>query len=228
MPYSGLLPWVLTSIVASVASAVTGAHSGLPLLSWAAVLIFAGVLIATALETNRPWWELGHATPDVAASALEINTALLILAYTWGGIIMFAVYRLSGLRWQHGWQYAAGMGLIALALQVYAWRLAHSHSRLRHPRALAVAAQLSVLQALAAVTGVSFLLFSGMIASVKGDWAANQIFLAGGLAVALLSAICAYTQFRFMRNGPRIDRTGGNAGGQPHTPPGSMAEIGHS
>ena len=219
MPHTRLLPWILTSIVASVASAVSGAHSGQPLLSWAAVLIFAGVLVATSLELNRPWWETGRgqwppeATAEAAVSALETNTQLLIVAYAWGGIAMFAVYRLSGLHWQHGWQYAAGMGLIAFLLQLYAWTLAHASSRLRQPRALVVAAQLSVVQALAALTGIIFLLVSGKFASPKGDWAANQIFVAGGVAVAVLSAICAVTHYRLMRAGRRT---------------GNLAEVGSS
>ena len=203
MPHSGLLPWILTSIVASVAGAVSGVHAGWPLLSWAAVLIFAVSLIATSLETNRPWWERGAGLRDhdAAATATLRNTRLMIFAYAWGGLVMFAVYRLSGLRWYHGGQYAAAMMTIALLLQVYVRRLARSDSQLREPRALLVAAQLAAVQALSVLAGLIFLLVSGKLASAKGDWAANQIFVGGGVAVMVLSAIATYTQYRLMRTG---------------------------
>ena len=200
-PLAGLMPWILTAIVASVAGAVSGVHAGIPVLSWASVLLFAVAVIATSLEINRPWWSHGSATTDAdaAATATLINIRLFILAYIWGGLAMFAVYRLSGLRWQHGFQYAAGMGVIVILLSIYDWRMLQPESRLRQPKALVMATRLAALQAMSALAGLVFLLLSGKLASAKGDWAANQIFLGGGIAVLVLSAIAAFTQNKLMR-----------------------------
>ena len=201
MPYSGLLPWIFTSIAASVAGVVSGVHAGLPLLSWAAVLLFAVSLIAASFETNRPWWDAAAkpCDPTTAASAAEINTRLLIAAYAWGGLAMLGVYRLSGLSWRHGWQYAAGMGLIALLLTGYVRMLGPGDSPLRRESALALAARMSALQAAVALAGLAFLLLSGKLGSSRPDWAANQIFLGGGIAVTILSAIATYSHYRLIR-----------------------------
>ncbi len=45
------------------------------------------------------------------------------------------------------------------------------------------------LQGFAAGTGISWLIGSGKLATVKGDWAANDVFLAGGVAILCLSAM---------------------------------------
>ena len=180
----------------------------MPVLSWAAVLIFVAALIATSLETNRPLWVANPKArdPEAAATAAERNARLLVLAYAWGGLSMLAVYWLSGLHWQHGSQYAAAMGLMAVLLLGYVWMLAQPGSRLRRPRALALAAQLSALQALGALGELAFLLLSGKLSSIKGDWAANQIFLGGGVAVLVLSTIASFTQYKLMRAEQRSAR----------------------
>jgi hypothetical protein len=199
MPLLRWLYWLLTAIVASVVADVSAVHAGNMLMSWAAILFFVLTLAATSIEVNRPWWsaQASHA-PESAATAAIQNAHLLSLAYTWGALAMFAVYRLSGLRWQHGWQYAVGMGLIACLIALYVWRLERPRSRLRQPGALAFAAQCGLVQAFAALAGLTFLVLSGKLASTKGDWAANQIFLGGSLAVLILSAISAYTQYRLI------------------------------
>ena len=192
----------MTAIVASIAGAVSGVHSGIPAFSWAAVLIFTGALVATSIEVNRPFWvprgqaPVGDATTIVALR----NSTLLGIAYMWGGLTMFAVYRLAGLRWQHGWQYALGMGALAALVMLYVWFLERPDSRLRSPAALAIAAQFTVIQAVGSLIGLGFLVGSGKIASAKGDWAANQIFVAGGLAIAVLSALAVYTTYRVSRD----------------------------
>jgi hypothetical protein len=46
---------------------------------------------------------------------------------------------------------------------------------------------------------VIFLIGNGKLAPPKTDWVANHIFLAGGLAIAALSAIAAVTQGKLAR-----------------------------
>ena len=72
-------------------------------------------------------------------------------------------------------------------------------SRLTSPRALAISTGVAWLQACASLVGLSFLVLSGKLLSVKGDWPANQIFLTGGIAIAAVSVIAALTQQRLAR-----------------------------
>lgn len=212
MPPINPLPWIFTAIVASIAAMVTGIQSGLPLLSWAAALLFALALVASAVDMNRPWWHADGVEPDARADAAIGNTRVLTLGYLWGALALLAIYRLTSVRWQHGLQYGAAMALIAWLMLVYVHLIANRSSRLRTQRALAWATWLALAHGVAALVGVAFLIGSGKILSAKGDWAANQIFLAGGLAVAALSAISCITQWRLSRSlspivGSELSRT---------------------
>jgi hypothetical protein len=208
MPLFRLLPWLLTAIIASVAGEVSAIQAGHLLLSWASILMFVAALVATSIEVNRPWWTSeARNAPDAATYAALHNTHLLSVAYTWGALAMYGVYRLSGLRWQHGWQYAAGMALIAGLLMLYVSLMERPASRLRRPAALAFAAQCGLLHAAAAIAGLVFLVLSGKLVSTKGDWAANQIFLGGCVAIVALTAIAAYTQYRLAGPSSRSNRS---------------------
>ena len=85
------------------------------------------------------------------------------------------------------------MLLIAVAHAIYLWRLADPNASVSSPRAIDRAVRLAACQAIAIAFGLIWLIQSGKLASVKGDWAANQLFLAGGFAVMFLSAIIIKT-----------------------------------
>jgi hypothetical protein len=62
---------------------------------------------------------------------------------------------------------------------------------------------LALAHGAAALIGIMVLVLTGKILSTKGDWAANQVFTAGGLAVAGLTAISALTTVRLLRGHQR-------------------------
>lgn len=208
MPPTKYLPWILAAVVASIAGMVSGISADLPRFSWLSAGLFAVALIATSVEVNLPWWRDAALAqdPDAAAYAAIRNTRLIVVGYFWGALALFFIYRMTSLRWQHGLQYGAAMALIAWLVMLYAHFLMQPGSRLRTPRALTHATWLALLHGGAALGGVLFLLVSGKIHSVKDDWAANQIFLAGGLAIVALSLVSAYTQFRLAR--PNVQAAG--------------------
>lgn len=203
MPSSSLIPWNLAAVVASIAAMVTGIRAEFPAFSWVAAATFATALIATSIDLNRPLWVDPRAAGDRDAQVVAAlrNARLLVIGYFWGAFSLLAFYRGTGLKWQHGLQYGAGMALFAWLALLYAHFLARPDSRLRSPRALAHATWLSVFHGAAAVAGLLFLIGTGKILSIKDDWAANQIFLTGGIAVAALSFVSAYTQFRLAKPG---------------------------
>lgn len=203
------LPWIVTAMIASLAAIVSGVHAGQPWLSWVSVVLFALSLASVGFEINRGWWVAKSKprpcnTPidDASYAALQ-NAQLMVLAYMWGALAMIAVYRLTDLRWQHGIQYGLGMALIATLYLSYAWLIAMPDSSLRSRRALQGATFLVLAHGAAVLAGILFLVLSGKILSTKADWAANQIFTAGGFAIAILSAIGALTSLRLMRKKDR-------------------------
>ena len=88
------------------------------------------------------------------------------------------------------------MAVITFLLMGYAHALSKRGTVLASPRALVLSARIAWLHACACLGGLTFLVGSGKLLSNKGDWAANQVFLAGGIAMMVLSAIAAYTQQR--------------------------------
>lgn len=201
MPLAKHFTCLLAAIVASVAAMVTGIVHDLPGFTGIAAGLFAIALIVSALEMNAGLWSSGgeRQSQDAALEAAIRNTRLMALGYLWGALALFMVYRLTPLRWQHGLQYGAGMALIAWILQLYVHFLVQPGSRLRGPAALDRSMWLSILHGAAALGGLAFLVLSGKINSIKDDWAANQVFLAGGIMIVALSLVSAYTHMRLSR-----------------------------
>jgi hypothetical protein len=200
------------SVVARLPVLVLMMLAGVAVMAWGAAQVWPGlasvtagasalVLIVVAYLSNRSLWRLpaDRITAVAAPVAGVRNASLIALAYGWGAASLTAIYVLSGLRWQHGLQYAAGMALIGVLIAVYARNLAKPDSPLRAPRAQLAMLRITVLHAMAAAGGLGFLFLSGKLKSGKGDWPANIVFLMGGLAVLSLSAIAAITQWRLSR-----------------------------
>ncbi len=202
MSVQPFIPWLLAAYLPAVIGQVIGARFGSPWISGAAALILPVMSTLVALRVNAPYWT-GAPVParaEILANASRRNARLL--AWTWGAgaASMLSVYLLSGLRWQHGWQYGSGMAVIAALGFIYSLRLGDKASALRQPRNLSFAAMLAAAQGIAAIGGILILVFSGKVASAKGDWAANIVFVAGGLAITVLSAIAVRTHARLSRD----------------------------
>lgn len=202
MSLQPLIPMLATLLAASVAAMTWAARTGQAAVSFAAAAIFAIAVVYAARAINLRFFE---GTPSVAAEtamhAARRNARLIALVYAWGGLAMLAVYKVSGLRWQHGWQYGTGMALIAAGLLFYVHRLGAPHTRLRTPQMLDVSAMLALLQAIAASIALVVMVASGKFQTVKSDWAANHIFVAGGLAIVAVSLIAHATHKRLRRMG---------------------------
>jgi hypothetical protein len=155
---------------------------------------FAILLMTSGIRTNAPIWRHGSAkTGATRRTALWQTTLLVMLAYLWCGLAFYAVYLGTTLHWQHGWQYGSAMLLIAVAHAVYLWHLSDPNAVVSTPRAIEWVVRLAACQAIAVAVGLIWLIQSGKLSSVKGDWPANQLFLAGGFAVMCLSVIAVRT-----------------------------------
>ena len=188
------LPWLLATLAAALI-AMSLATSALQKAEAAtSAAAFAILLMTSAVRTNSPLWRRGAAKVAMTQrEALWQTTLLIMLAYLWCALAFYAVYLGTTLHWQHGWEYGSAMLLIAVAHAIYLWRLADPNASVSSPRAIDRAVRLAACQAIAIAFGLIWLIQSGKLASVKGDWAANQLFLAGGFAVMFLSVIIIKT-----------------------------------
>ncbi len=169
-------------IALMTAFAATGNKIGLTLVAVGLGLVAA----AAAVRINAPLWRRPQSLVTPAA-ALARTTRLTALIYGACGAAMFAIYLLTPLRWQHGWQYALALTLAAVGAAVYARRLEASGV------SVDFAAQLAGLQAIAVAVALIWMIASGKLDTVKDDWAANAIFLAGGFAIVVVSVVAVKT-----------------------------------
>ncbi len=184
-------------LLVSILAMTVAASQGWKVLSVAAATLAALVLVQRAFVENRKFAATGNAdsATSTAIAAGRINAQLIGTTYGWGGLAMLAVYLLSGLSWRHGWQYGSGMLLIALGLHVYARMIEAPASSLASPGALRLTAIFALLQGIAAAVALGILVASGKLVTPKGDWAANHIFVAGGLSIVVISFL-AYATYR--------------------------------
>jgi hypothetical protein len=187
--------------MAIAAFASAGAMTALAALGWKLVTfvpaaLFAALIIRDAALINRRQWSRHTAESHgfgAKVSALADTSRLSGLVFVWGALALFAIYLGTDVRWQHGWQYASAMTLLAAAHFAYARALAAPGARFAVPETLHTTAKLALLQAVAIIAALIWLVASGKLGTEKGDWAANHVFLAGGFAIAALSFAFAKT-----------------------------------
>ena len=203
MPLKPLVPYLAAVLVLSAGIMWLAARIGDRDASAFAAGLFALQATLVAFKVNRPVWQGDGASNggDGLAEMTRRNARLFAFVYAWGALAMFAVYMMSGLKWQHGWQYGLGAAFLAGAIFTYVHRLGRADSRLRTPSAIATVSYLNLAHGLAASAGLVFLTSSGKLTAGKTDWAANHVFLAGGFAIVAISVMSAITARQLAKRG---------------------------
>lgn len=184
-------------LLASAGAMLAGAALGAQWLSGMAASLAAFAAVAWTGAFARA--EEPPISRDRRLSAVQRSANAAALVYAWGGGAMLGVYSLSGLSWEHGWQYGLAMALIAAGIFAYGRGIGAEPGAAVRARRLRWASWLTALHGLAAVGALVFLVSSGKLWSGKSDWAANHIFLAGGLAIAAICAVSVATQAALAR-----------------------------
>jgi len=195
MPLRPMLPAILLAFLLSILVAVLAAarNAGMPLAL--AVSLFAAQILFAVVRTNAPAWRADVAlTPD--ASWAWSNSVLTALVYAWGAAAMFAVYSLSGLTWRHWWQYGVAMTVLAAVTLLCARLLAARRGPHATSKSMTILMGLTVLQAVGIGGGLVYLIASGKLMTHRPDWAANQIFAAGGVTLVLVSLASLLAHWR--------------------------------
>lgn len=204
MSLQRVLPWLVLALFASVVGMIVGAGRDQSWVTGCAAGIFAALAVGIGFGLNQPLWRLDayRVKPEAAPVAAQRNAKLMALAWAWGAAAMAGVYTLGGLRWQHAWQYGAGMALIAIFSWFFGVAIARAERPATRHMLLLRGLQLTIVQGVAAAGGVVYLLVEGKLTTFRSDWAANQIFLAGGVAIVALSAMAVITQRRLSQARP--------------------------
>lgn len=149
--------------------------------------LFVVSIVWTGLKSLR------QATTDKPTTqrlvVLRQTTCLSTLTLAWSAAALMAAYPLAGLRWQHGWQYGLAFAIAAAGFAIYSKRLSNDTDRLAQPGAVETAAHLALLQTIAIAATFVWMATSGVLATVKDDWLANDVFLAAGTAMLMLSIV---------------------------------------
>jgi Kef-type K+ transport system membrane component KefB len=178
--------------VMSAVAMIVAARADRPDLVTLAAVLFALIAVAAALafyRQSRRRLQSDEGAPLPIIPVLLQGSALAAICYAWGAVAMQGLYltRLTGLKWQHGWQYALAMALLAAASLAFARSLSvRPQEAERHVR---WAVPLAAAQACVACVGLTALIVSGKLFSVRADWAANRVF--AGLAVAIFAVSVA-------------------------------------
>lgn len=198
---------VIVVFLTSVFGTYLGASWANRWLFAASAFVFSATAAIAAFLVNRRSWRgtAGASNKSVIVQTLIATTQLSTLVYAWGAATLFLVYSASGLRWQHGWQYGAAMALIAAGLAYYAKLLSQGHPELTSTSAIERAVALASVQGIAVSVVLLWLAASGKILTPRADWAANLVFVAGGLSIACLCAFFAKTHHELNRD---IDQSG--------------------
>lgn len=192
-----LQPLIISVVVAILLSAggmAYGAATSSRALTAFGAFAFSFFMFIVAWRVNRPAWRTqASQSADMLFHTMRRNTRLAALTYAWAAAAFFAIYGLTEVRWQHGWQYGAAAALIALGLLVYVHRMGQDGHLTPPPMAL------TALHGLAVLGGLIFLILAGKLATPKGDWPANYIFLFGGIAILSICYVAIITQWRLRK-----------------------------
>lgn len=158
---------------------------------------FSAFLVGVAIILNREDGQgsdrrLPGVTDDNerVARVLSRNSRIVGVAYVFSAMAMQALYLtpLTGLKWQHGWQYASAFALLAVTAFEYSRIVVAATGEIRS-RLMRMAVPLMIAQSVLSASGLAFLALSGKIFSRRPDWAANVVFLFAALMVMVLGAI---------------------------------------
>jgi hypothetical protein len=189
-PFPVLLAVFVATLIAMIASVATFHRTG----SAIAAATFALILIASVIWTQSPLWN--RQSRDVRFSqrdALLQSATLIMLAFFWCALAFYAIYLGTNIHWQHGWEYGSGFLLITAGYGLYLRSLSDPEGAASQPHAIEHAIRFSAAQAVLVAIGLIYIIGSGKLASVRGDWPANQVFLAGGFAIMSISVILLKT-----------------------------------
>ena len=183
---SSLFVWMM-ALTISICITILSAAAGQPSLHMSVTALVTLAIAIVAVQTYR---RLTLTAPG--RSMLAAHTARYTgLVWLWAGIAIFVTYNFILSNWREWWQFSIGLmvvGMMCLILAVMFERDAGENNE--DESILKVARLLNVIQIVgmlvAAIGLVADHKFTFGLSAARPDWAANNIFFFGALAIAAI------------------------------------------
>ena len=160
-------------------------------------LVFAHLAVAATMSTLfasraiqdcREMLEKGATASAVAAS----NAYYMGLVWSWGALVLIATYATGILVWKEWWHFViAFIAAAALSLYFSAKLSEDARSGTENPKLLAMSRRVAIFQLACMVITMAGLVVDGKMIRYLNprytDWAANNVFFFGALAIAVIS-----------------------------------------
>jgi hypothetical protein len=181
---SSLVIW-MSALTISLCATLLSAAAGLPPVHMGVTAVVTLAIAIVAVQADR---ELAATRPN--RSALAANTARYIgLVWIWAGVAIIVTYNFILPNWREWWQFSAGTLLVGCMCLILAAMFQRDADLGRDDEnILKVARLLNVIQIVgmlvAAIGLVADHKFDFGASAARADWAANNIFFFGALAIA--------------------------------------------
>jgi hypothetical protein len=188
-------------IAASVAILVVTAAAQMFYLHMAVAAVIALFMALAALRANTKATEAGDSEASVAA----LNARYMGIVWSWGSLALFITY-ISVLSWKEWWQFLIAFVLAAAISMFFAILLRREVEQdTEDPALLNLARILAIVQLAGMLAIMVGLLIDGKMqrfvgAKVHSDWAANNVFFFGAMALALISWMAIKANRRFQND----------------------------
>lgn len=179
--------WML-GIALGIVILVLSAATAQPLLHMAAAALISIVIALVAIRENRQLHATGASTPTIAASTARH----MGFVWVWGALSLLVTYFFI-LRWHEWFHFFLGFAVAgALCLFIAGTLDRDGASGREDPTMMKIARYLTIAQLVGMVITVIGLIVDGKMTRYQTprftDWAANNIFFFGAIALAAMSA----------------------------------------
>jgi len=183
---SSLVIWMLILTI-SLSALVLSAAASMPVVHMALTALVSLVIALIAVKENTTLVESGASKNEIAASTARY----MGLVWTWGALGLFVTYNFI-LQWKEWWHFFLAFAVLAVLCIFLATALARdAEAGKQDETMLMVGRYLTVAQLVGMMVTVAGLLIDGkmirFLTPRYTDWAANNFFFFGALALAAIS-----------------------------------------
>lgn len=185
---SSLVIWMLILTV-GISATILSAAANLPLVHMAMVGAISLAIALIAIRENRQLVASGASKGEIAASTARY----MGLVWTWGAVGLFVTYNFI-LQWKEWWHFFIAFAVLAVLCLFVSNSMGRDQVAGKEDKTfMTIARYLTVAQLVGMMVTVIGLLIDGKMIRFLNprhqDWAANNIFFFGALALAAISYV---------------------------------------
>ncbi|MEW5963687.1 MAG: hypothetical protein AB1749_08980 [Pseudomonadota bacterium] len=183
---SSLVVWMLI-ITVGVCATILSAAAQMPVMHMTMTGLISLVIALIAIRENRQLVESGASKNEIAASTARY----MGLVWAWGAVALFVTYNFI-LQWKEWWHFFMAFAVLSVLCIFLANSIGRDENAGKEDKTiLTVGRYLTVAQLVGMMVTVAGLLIDGKMVRYQTprftDWAANNIFFFGALALAAIS-----------------------------------------